>query len=147
MAILPKTISLVPGELRDELKIWCEHLHRQQCIGSICGRIHQFVPSIRPPIRLWCEWPWEPLSLMVVPGYCQGPGSKFVVDEGFACWVWSANLARKPTFTAKQALKYWSVCNFPRKPDSCGSGLYKATSSTEPLQPMWSIIHINQHGK
>ena len=58
MAIRPqKAFFWFLDELRDKLKIWCEHLQRQQCIGSIRGRIHQFVKSIRPPIRLRCEWP------------------------------------------------------------------------------------------
>ncbi len=37
-------------------RIQCECPHRQQCSGSIRGRNHKFVCSV----RLWCEWAFRP---------------------------------------------------------------------------------------
>ncbi len=42
-----KPIFWFLNELGDELKFRCGHSHREQCIGSIHGWIHQFIWSIR----------------------------------------------------------------------------------------------------
>ncbi len=132
-----KPIFWFLNELGDELKFTCGHSHREQCIGSIHGQIHQFVWSIRPSVRFWCEYAltrgWGGLPLLLVnQGFrtnCFSPSQSLLFGRRSArnrmctlLWTSSARRARRcvatgvrvrPSRTAGNTCRSVRVCARP----------------------------------